>query len=154
MSKSLARVAAALQAAGIASAPVEATGEIRTAEAAGGMDRKGLTEELFSGDYLIRRPLLEAMEHGLALGQRDRHADHTLRTRQSQGHRLALGCLDHLVIHRTGLATARGEKFLLARTITLARCFTMTYHAKRVCKTPKKSNDYFICSSLPEHLPC
>jgi len=35
---------------------------IRTAEAAGGMDRKGLTEELFSGDYLIRRPLLEAME--------------------------------------------------------------------------------------------
>ena len=34
MSKSLARVAAALQAAGIASAPVEATGEIRTAEAA------------------------------------------------------------------------------------------------------------------------
>lgn len=35
---------------------------IRTAEAVGGMDRKGLTEELFSGDYLIRRPLLEAME--------------------------------------------------------------------------------------------
>ncbi len=34
MSKSLARVTAALQAAGIASAPVEATGEIRTAEAA------------------------------------------------------------------------------------------------------------------------
>ena len=34
MSKSLARVAAALQAAGIASAPVEAKGEIRTAEAA------------------------------------------------------------------------------------------------------------------------
>jgi prolyl-tRNA editing enzyme YbaK/EbsC (Cys-tRNA(Pro) deacylase) len=34
MSKSLARVVAALQAAGIASAPVEATGEIRTAEAA------------------------------------------------------------------------------------------------------------------------
>ncbi|MFT3975062.1 MAG: MoxR family ATPase [Amaricoccus sp.] len=35
---------------------------IRTAEAAGGMDRQGLTAELFSGDYLIRRPLLEAME--------------------------------------------------------------------------------------------
>ena len=35
---------------------------IRTAEATGGMDRQGLTEELFSGDYLIRRPLLEAME--------------------------------------------------------------------------------------------
>jgi prolyl-tRNA editing enzyme YbaK/EbsC (Cys-tRNA(Pro) deacylase) len=34
MSKSLARVAAALQAAGIASTPVEAQGEIRTAEAA------------------------------------------------------------------------------------------------------------------------
>ncbi|WP_333817543.1 YbaK/EbsC family protein [Tabrizicola sp.] len=34
MSKSLARVAAALQAAGIAPAPVEAKGEIRTAEAA------------------------------------------------------------------------------------------------------------------------
>lgn len=34
MSKSLARVAAALQAAGIPSAPVEAKGEIRTAEAA------------------------------------------------------------------------------------------------------------------------
>ncbi|MBP7001662.1 MoxR family ATPase [Amaricoccus sp.] len=35
---------------------------IRTAEATGGMDRDGLTEELFSGRYLIRRPLLEAME--------------------------------------------------------------------------------------------
>ena len=35
---------------------------IRTAEAAGGSDRKALQEELFSGDYLIRRPLLEAME--------------------------------------------------------------------------------------------
>ncbi len=35
---------------------------IRTAEAAGGTDRKALQEELFSGDYLIRRPLLEAME--------------------------------------------------------------------------------------------
>jgi MoxR-like ATPase len=35
---------------------------IRTAEASGGMDRQGLTEELFSSDYLIRRPLLEAME--------------------------------------------------------------------------------------------
>ncbi|WP_170419075.1 AAA family ATPase [Ruegeria arenilitoris] len=35
---------------------------IRTAEAVGGSDRKGLQEELFSGDYLIRRPLLEAME--------------------------------------------------------------------------------------------
>ncbi|MFC6687942.1 AAA family ATPase [Jhaorihella thermophila] len=35
---------------------------IRTAEAAGGSDRKSLQEELFSGDFLIRRPLLEAME--------------------------------------------------------------------------------------------
>lgn len=35
---------------------------IRTAEAAGGGDRKTLTEELFSEDYLIRRPLLEAMK--------------------------------------------------------------------------------------------
>ncbi len=35
---------------------------IRTAEAAGGSDRKALQEELFSGDFLIRRPLLEAME--------------------------------------------------------------------------------------------
>jgi MoxR-like ATPase len=35
---------------------------IRTAEAAGGADRQSLTEELFSARYLIRRPLLEAME--------------------------------------------------------------------------------------------
>ncbi|MDQ7069396.1 MAG: MoxR family ATPase [Rhodobacterales bacterium] len=35
---------------------------IRTAEAAGGADRKALQDELFSQDYLIRRPLLEAME--------------------------------------------------------------------------------------------
>ena len=35
---------------------------IRTAEAAGGGDRKALTEELFSEEYLIRRPLLEAMK--------------------------------------------------------------------------------------------
>src|SRR6188768_3485875 len=35
---------------------------IRTAEATGGVDRDALTEELFSGRYLIRRPLLEAME--------------------------------------------------------------------------------------------
>ncbi|MEO1549016.1 MAG: MoxR family ATPase [Pseudomonadota bacterium] len=34
---------------------------IRTAEAAGGADRAVLTAELFSDDYLIRRPLLEAM---------------------------------------------------------------------------------------------
>ncbi|MFQ5622061.1 MAG: AAA family ATPase [Paracoccaceae bacterium] len=34
---------------------------IRTAEAVGDRDRKALNEELFSGDYLIRRPLLEAM---------------------------------------------------------------------------------------------
>ena len=34
---------------------------IRTAEASGGGDRKALTEELFSDDYLIARPLLEAM---------------------------------------------------------------------------------------------
>lgn len=40
---------------------------IRTAEAAGGADRKGLQTELFSDDYLIERPLLDAMrpdEHG------------------------------------------------------------------------------------------
>ena len=35
---------------------------IRTAEAEGAADRKELTEELFSDRYLIRRPLLEAME--------------------------------------------------------------------------------------------
>ncbi len=35
---------------------------IRTAEAAGGTDRSALQNELFSEDYLIRRPLLEAME--------------------------------------------------------------------------------------------
>jgi len=35
---------------------------IRTAEATGTADRELLQEELFSGDYLIRRPLLEAME--------------------------------------------------------------------------------------------
>ncbi|WP_338052032.1 AAA family ATPase [Roseicyclus persicicus] len=35
---------------------------IRTAEAAGNADREMLRAELFSGDYLIRRPLLEAME--------------------------------------------------------------------------------------------
>lgn len=36
---------------------------IRTAEAAGaGSDRAGLQAELFSDDYLIRRPLLEAMQ--------------------------------------------------------------------------------------------
>ncbi|MEO1540424.1 MAG: MoxR family ATPase [Pseudomonadota bacterium] len=35
---------------------------IRTAEAAGSADREGLTRELFSDEFLIRRPLLEAME--------------------------------------------------------------------------------------------
>ena len=35
---------------------------IRTAEAAGRADRDLLREELFSADFLIRRPLLEAME--------------------------------------------------------------------------------------------
>lgn len=35
---------------------------IRTAEAAGGADRGALQTELFSQDYLITRPLLEAME--------------------------------------------------------------------------------------------
>jgi MoxR-like ATPase len=35
---------------------------IRTAEAAGAADREMLRRELFSGDFLIRRPLLEAME--------------------------------------------------------------------------------------------
>ena len=35
---------------------------IRTAEAAGSADRQALTEELFSERFLIRRPLLEAME--------------------------------------------------------------------------------------------
>ncbi|MEL6467054.1 MAG: MoxR family ATPase [Pseudomonadota bacterium] len=34
---------------------------IRTAEAAGGADRKTLQTELFSDDYLIERPLLDAM---------------------------------------------------------------------------------------------
>ncbi|SLN38610.1 AAA domain (dynein-related subfamily) [Roseivivax jejudonensis] len=34
---------------------------IRTAEAAGGADRQALRAELFSEDYLIERPLLEAM---------------------------------------------------------------------------------------------
>ncbi|MEM8654472.1 MAG: MoxR family ATPase [Pseudomonadota bacterium] len=34
---------------------------IRTAEAAGGADRKALQTELFSDDYLIERPLLDAM---------------------------------------------------------------------------------------------
>jgi len=35
---------------------------IRTAEAAGSADRQALTEELFSERFLIRRPLLEAMQ--------------------------------------------------------------------------------------------
>ena len=35
---------------------------IRTAEAAGAADRQALTEELFSKRFLIRRPLLEAMQ--------------------------------------------------------------------------------------------
>jgi MoxR-like ATPase len=35
---------------------------IRTAEATGGADRKSLQQELFSEEFLIRRPLLEAME--------------------------------------------------------------------------------------------
>ena len=35
---------------------------IRTAEAAGGADRDVLQDELFTDDYLIRRPLLQAME--------------------------------------------------------------------------------------------
>jgi MoxR-like ATPase len=35
---------------------------IRTAEATGGGDRAALQAELFSDDYLIRRPLLEALE--------------------------------------------------------------------------------------------
>ena len=35
---------------------------IRTAEATGAADRQALTEELFSERFLIRRPLLEAME--------------------------------------------------------------------------------------------
>ncbi len=35
---------------------------IRTAEAEGGADRHALTEELFSERFLIRRPLLEAMQ--------------------------------------------------------------------------------------------
>ncbi|MFV0358808.1 AAA family ATPase [Tropicimonas sp.] len=35
---------------------------IRTAEASGEADRQSLQEELFSGNFLIRRPLLEAME--------------------------------------------------------------------------------------------
>ena len=35
---------------------------IRTAEAAGQSDRGALQSELFSDDFLIRRPLLEALE--------------------------------------------------------------------------------------------
>ena len=35
---------------------------IRTAEAAGAADRDALQRELFSGDFLLRRPLLDAME--------------------------------------------------------------------------------------------
>ncbi len=35
---------------------------IRTAEASGETDRKGLQPELYSKDFLIRRPLLEAMQ--------------------------------------------------------------------------------------------
>ena len=35
---------------------------IRTAEAAGGADRSSLQSELFSDEFLIRRPLLEAMQ--------------------------------------------------------------------------------------------
>ncbi|MFT6674837.1 MAG: MoxR-like ATPase [Sulfitobacter sp.] len=35
---------------------------IRTAEASGTADRKGLQQELFSEDFLIRRPLLDAMQ--------------------------------------------------------------------------------------------
>jgi len=35
---------------------------IRTAEAAGGATRQSLKSELFSEDFLIRRPLLEAMQ--------------------------------------------------------------------------------------------
>jgi len=34
---------------------------IRTAEAGGGSDRRALTQELFSDDYLIERPLLQAL---------------------------------------------------------------------------------------------
>jgi MoxR-like ATPase len=40
---------------------------IRTAEAAGGADRQALQQELFSDEYLVERPLLQAMrpdEHG------------------------------------------------------------------------------------------
>ena len=35
---------------------------IRTAEASGAIDRKGLQSELFCEEYLIRRPILEAMK--------------------------------------------------------------------------------------------
>ncbi|CAN0604342.1 unnamed protein product, partial [Ectocarpus sp. 12 AP-2014] len=35
---------------------------IRTAEAAGNADREELQSELFSSDYLIRRPLLDALQ--------------------------------------------------------------------------------------------
>ncbi|MEP2889224.1 AAA family ATPase [Tateyamaria sp.] len=35
---------------------------IRAAEAAGGLDRKALQADLFSDDFLIKRPLLEAMQ--------------------------------------------------------------------------------------------
>ena len=36
---------------------------VRTAEATGGADKSTLKHELFSEEYLIRRPLFEAIEH-------------------------------------------------------------------------------------------
>ena len=38
--------------------------EIRIAESAGGVDRDGLAEDVFSKKFLIRRPLLQALEAG------------------------------------------------------------------------------------------
>ena len=60
MSKSLARVAAALQAAGIASAPVEARAEIRTAEAAA-------AEAGVQVDQIVKSILFQGASGGLFL---------------------------------------------------------------------------------------
>lgn len=60
MSKSLARVAAALEAAGIGSAPVEAKGEIRTAEAAA-------AEAGVAVDQIVKSILFQGSGGGLVL---------------------------------------------------------------------------------------
>ena len=60
---------------------------IRTAEAEGGTTRKGLQEELFSDEYLIERPLLQAMRpdaSGARPGVRQRQHGSGQRQRQRQ----------------------------------------------------------------------